>query len=91
MVLIFSTPWRRREPVELGDDLVEQRHGARRAEPLGKLGEADEIAEQNRSLGDAVGDALARPLLQPLGDRLGQDVGEQRVGFGPARSATVKA
>ena len=38
---------RRREPVELGDDLVEKRHGTRRAKPLGKLGEADEIAEQN--------------------------------------------
>ena len=74
---------RRGQPVELGDDLVEQGHGARRAEPLGKLGEADQIAEQDGGLGDAVGDALARPLLQPLGDRLGQDVGEQRIGLGP--------
>ena len=38
---------RRREPVELGDHLIEKRHRACRAKPLGKLGEADEIAEQN--------------------------------------------
>ena len=70
------------EPVELGDHLVEERDGARRAKPLGKLGEADEIAEQDGGLGDAVGDALAWPLLQTLGDRLRQDVGEQRVSLG---------
>ena len=74
---------RRRQPVELGHDLVEKGHGARRAELLGKLGEADQIAEQDGGLGHAVGDALVRPLLQPLGDRLGQDIGEQRVSLGP--------
>ena len=74
---------RRRQPVELGDDLIEQRHGAGRAEPMGKLGEADEIAEQHRGFVDAVGDPLAGRLLQPLGDRFGQDVGEERIGFGP--------
>ena len=73
---------RRGQPVELGDHLVEERDGARSAEPLGKFGEADEIAEQDGGLGDAVGDALAWPLLQTLGDRLRQDVGEQRVGLG---------
>ena len=74
---------RRRQPIELGDDVVEQGDGARRAEPLGQLGEADQIAEQDRGLGHAVGDLLVGPRLQPLGDRLGQDVDEQGVGFGP--------
>ena len=83
MVLIFSTPWRRGQPVELGDDLIEQGHGARRPELLRKLGEADKIAEQDRGLGDAVGDPLVGPFLQALGDGRRQDVGEQRVGFGP--------
>ena len=43
------------EAVELGDDLVEQRHRARRAELLRELGEADKIAEQDGRFGDAVG------------------------------------
>ena len=73
----------RGEAVELGDDLVEQRHRARRAELLRELGEADKIAEQDGRLGDAVGDALVGPFLQPLGDGRRQDVGEQRVGLGP--------
>ena len=51
---------RRRQPVELGDDLVEDGHGARRAELLGEHGEADQIAEQHRGLGHAVGDLLVR-------------------------------
>ncbi len=73
----------RGQAVELGDDLVEQRDRARRAELLRELGEADKIAEQDGGLGDAVGDPLVRPFLQPLGDGRRQDVGEQRVGLGP--------
>ena len=77
-------PVTRGQAVELGDDLVEQRDRARRAELLRKLGEADEVAEQDRRLGDAVGDLRVGPFLQPLGDGLGQDVGEQRIGLGRA-------
>ena len=46
-------------------------------------GEADQIAEQHRSLGHAVGDLLVGSLLQALDDGLGQDVGQQRIGLGP--------
>lgn len=35
------------EPIELGDDLVEQGHCALRAEPLREFGEAHEIAEHH--------------------------------------------
>ena len=65
------------QPVELGDDVVEQGDGARRAEPLRQSGEADQIAEQHRSLGHAVGDLLVGFLLQALDNGLGQDAGQQ--------------
>ena len=73
---------RGREPVELGDDVVEHGDGALNAEPLGKLGEADEIGEEDGRLADAVGNLVVGARLQALGDRLGQDIGEKRIGLG---------
>jgi hypothetical protein len=70
------------DPVEFGDDAVEERDGALNAELLSELGEADEIGEKDRRLADAVGNLVVGARLQALGDGLGQDVGEQRVGLG---------
>ena len=81
----------RRETIEFGDDPVKQRHGPFRTELLREFGKAHEIAEHDRGFGHTVGDGFARPLLQPFGDRFRQDIGEKGVGFGPGRSATVKA
>ena len=62
--------------VEAREQPVEQRHDVLRRHLRRQRGEADQVGEGDRDLGEAVGDPLLA-AAQPVGDRRRQDVEQQ--------------